>query len=197
MADNAEQLKAATADMAAAPAPATTPPDEASVAAQLAEHGDGGGVTSVNVDRLLAAISSLQSRVDAMEDEKASQNLPPVVAQAEAARDLLKTHANHNPQTDHSEVLALADDAVDAAGNAVDSGDGTELGKIAARLARAIKRIHPGPGDHHYLNQAQGIVTDHLPESADQLEPRPSRAPAAQVTSDRPPAKVISGSVTG
>lgn len=195
-----EQL-AAAADQLRAQAdvnPGVAPPSEADVAADLAAKQSAGpaGVTDVDVQALLAGIRALQARVDALEDEKAAGNAAPVVGTAETIRDLLRVHAAHNPKTDHAPVLALADDAVDAAGNAVESGDGGELSKIGARLVRAIRKIHPGPGDHHYLNQALGFAEDHLPDAIDALEPRRAD-PIAAIGSDRAPAKVIPGSVTG
>lgn len=196
-----EQLAAAAdqlrAQAAATPAPPL--PSEAEMAAGLAakQSAAPSGVTDVDAAQLLAIIQQLQARVDSLEDDKAKGTPAPVVGTAETIRDLLKVHAAHNPQTDHAPVLALADDAVDAAGNALESGDGGELRKIGDRLVRAIRKIHPGPGDHHYLNQALGFAEDHLPDAIDSLQPKRERTPAAALGSDRAPARVISGSVTG
>lgn len=202
MADNKptdEQLAAAAEQLRSAPAPGDGAPSEQELAAGLAARQSAGpaGITDVDVAALLAGIKALQDRVDALEEEKAAGAGIPVVAAAETARDLLAVHAAHNPGTDHAEVLRLADDAVDAAKNAADSGDGSELSKIGQRLERAIRRVHPGPGDHHYLNQALGIITDHLPEAVDGLAPKAKSAAVAEVDSGRPPAKVVAGSVTG
>lgn len=193
----ADQLAQAAEQLRSQPAPSVSPPDEQELAAGLAarQAGAPAGLTEVDVTALLAGIKALQDRVDALEAEKAAGAGTPVVATAETLRDLLRTHAAHNPGLDHSDVLRLADDAADAAGNAAESGDGTELGKITGKLERAMRRVDPGPGDHHWYRQALGFIEVHLPEAAAALVPRPKAAPA--VTSDRPPAQVVQGSVTG
>lgn len=194
-----EDLAAAADQIAAAPAPASAPPPEAEVAARLKaqQSASPAGVTEVDPAQLFAMIQALQQRIDTMEEERAAGEAPPLLSTAQTVKDLLSVHAAHNPAVDHTAVLALTDDLVDAAGNALDSGDGSELRKIGTRLERAIGKIHPGPGDHHYLNQALGFVRDHLPEAVDELRPRPAKEPAAAVGTDRAPVKVVQGSVTG
>lgn len=189
----AEQFAAVRNDIAAAaPAVGVTPPPEEQVAAAAREAG--ADPTSVDVQALLAGIQALQDRVASLEQEKASGAAIPVKATAEALRDLVQTHAAHNPGGDFSDVLRLSDDAVDAAANAAGSGDGGPVTSIAGKIARALKKVHPGPGDHHYFRQAMDFAEVHLPDAAEGLIPQ-SQAPA--VTSSEPPAKVISGSVTG
>jgi hypothetical protein len=172
--------------------PGIIPPAEETMAAQAVAAG--ADPTSVDVNKLLAGIQALQDRVQALEAEKASGAAIPVQGTAATLRDLIKTHAAHNPGRDFSDVLRLSDDAVDAAANAASSGDGAPVTSIAAKLARALKKVHPGPGDHHYFRQALDFAEVHLPDAADGLTPQ-NNAPA--VTSSQPPAKVISGSVTG
>ena len=189
----AEQFAAVKNDIAAgSPQAGITLPPETEVAASAAAAG--ADPTSVDVTKLLAGIQALQNRVASLEKEKASGAAIPVQSTAETLRDLVKTHAAHNPGRDFSDVLRLSDDAVDAAANAAESGDGAPVTSIAGKIARALKKVHPGPGDHHYFRQALDFAEVHLPDAADSLEPV-SKAPA--VTSAQPPAKVISGSVTG
>jgi hypothetical protein len=194
-----DDLAAAADQLRSAPAPGIAPPSEAEVAASLAARQAAGpaGLTGADVDQLLAGIKALQARVDALESEKAAGAAVPAVSGAETMRDLIRTHAAMNPGTDHGDLIRLADDAVDAAGNAAESGQGSELAKIAARVARALHKVHPGPGDHHYWRQALGFAEVHLPDAADALVPRPQQAPAGAVSSDRAPARVVAGSVTG
>jgi hypothetical protein len=180
-----------------APQPPAGPPPEEQVAAQLAaqQAGAPAGVTDVDAGQLLDFIKTLQDRVDALEAEKAAGAAVPVVGTAEALRDLISVHASHTPGTDHSDLIRLADDAVDAAKNAAESGDGGPTTDIAAKIARALHRVHPGPGTHHYFQQALGFAEVHLPDAAAELVKKP--AARAAVGSDRAPATVVQGSVTG
>jgi hypothetical protein len=193
-----ENLAAAAEQLRAAPGPGTAPPSEADVAAGLAaaQAGAPRGVTQVDVDALMGMIQGLQDQLNSLQAEKDAGDSAPVLGTASSLRDLIKVHAAHNPGTDHADVLRLADDAVDAATNAQDSGDGSIVGDIAGKIARALHRVHPGPGDHHYFRQALGFAEVHLPDAAAQLRPRPPQA-AAAITSDRAPATVVQGSVTG
>lgn len=171
-----------------------SPPAETEVA--KAAVAGGLGATEVDVAALLAGIQALQERVQALEKEKASGAALPVIATAETLRDLIKTHVAHNPGSDHAALLGLADDAVDAAGNAVTSGDGAILTGLAGKIEKALNRIHPGPGDHHYFRQALDFAAVHLPDAAGNLVKQPAVL-APSLTSDRPPAKVIEGNITG
>lgn len=200
MADTAptpEDLAAAAEQLRNPAGPALTPPDEAEVAAGLAAKQAAGpaGLTSADAAALLQGIKALQARVDALEEEKSSGAAIPVQNTAETLRDLIRTHAAHNPGPDYSDLLRLADDGADAAKNAAESGDGSQVITIASRIARALHKVHPGPGDHHYFRQALGFAEVHLIDAAEALVPRPKAA--AAVESSQPPAKVVSGSVTG
>lgn len=192
-----DQLAAAADQLRNSPPPGVTPPDEATVAATLAARQAAGpaGLTGADVDTLLAGIKALQDRVDALEEEKAAGAAIPVQNTAETLRDLIRTHAAHNPGPDYSDLLRLADDGADAAKNAAETGDGTQVITIASRIARALAKVHPGPGDHHYFRQALGFAEVHLVDAAEALVPRPKAA--AAVGSSQPPAKVVPGSVTG
>lgn len=173
--------------------PATSP-DE--LATQAAEQG--ASPTEVDAGALLKHIQAMQARLEALEQEKRAGNAPPLVATLEAARDLVTAHAAHTPGTDHAEALSLADDLVDAGKNATQSGDLGYVREIGARLHKWLTRHHPGPGENSYYRQALDFTGTHLEDAADAYEdqaPKPSGA--QEVTSGRPPAKVISGSVTG
>lgn len=192
-----DQLAEAAEQLRSAPPPAVSPPPESQVAAQLAARQSAApaGITEVNVDKLLAGIAALQARVESLEAEKAAGNAAPVKGNAEVMRDLIKVHAAHNPATDHGDVLRLADDLVDAAGNAAESGDGGIIHELAQKMERALLRVHPGPGDHSYFGQALDFAKYHMHDAADQLVRKPP--PAVAIGSDRPPATVVQGNVTG
>jgi hypothetical protein len=191
----AEQFAAVKSTLSSG-TPGVTPPPEADMAAAAKEAG--ADPTTVDVTKLLAGIqaqqAAMQKRIDELLAEKASGAAVPVQSAAENLRDLVQAHARHTRGPDFSDVLRLSDDAVDAASNAASSGDGGAVTSIAAKLTRALKKVHPGPGDHHYFKQALDFAEVHLPDAADGLTPQ-ANVPA--VTSSQPPAKVISGSVTG
>jgi len=191
-----ELLARATEGMRASASPAVAPPAPEQVAVQAAASGL--GATSVDVGELEKLIEARVAAAVAasMASAARAQNAPVVQSTAETMRDLIATHASQNPGRDHSEVLGLADDAVEAAKNAVGSGDGSYVTKIAAKLERALRKVHPGPGDHHYFGQALDFASVHLPDAADQLEP-PAPQSAGAVASSQAPAKVIEGNVTG
>lgn len=172
--------------------PAAAPPPEAQVAADLAarQAAAPGGITETDVSKLLEGMAAMQERLDALEAERAAGTAPAAVATAEALRDIIRTHASQS-SADHGDVLRLADDAVEAAGNAAESGDGSQLHVIAGKIARALARVDPGAGDHHWYRQAVGFAGVHLPDAADQLVPKRT-APA-----DQAPAGAITGSVVG
>ncbi len=147
---------------------------------------------------LLAMIQELQSKYQQLEAEKRTAGAEPLISTAESFRNALADHVSGKTTggTDpgkHAEIQGLADDLLDAAHNAVTSGDGNPVVKIAQRIERALRRIHPGPGDHHYFRQAESFIAD-VPDLADQVAP-PTTFPA--VGTSRAPAKVVQGSVTG
>ena len=171
-----------------------TLPPETDVAA--AASASGLGATEVDVNKLMAFIAGLQQRVESLEAEKAAGRGMPLVGAAESLRDLFTTHAKHNPGQDLADGKRLADDVVDAAGNAVKSGDVSSLRSVTEKMARYLKRIDPGPGDHHYFRQAVHFAEAHLPDAMDRYTP-PQAPAAAAVSSPRGSVPVISGSVTG
>ena len=189
----ADQLAQQATDLRTAAAP-----DETELAAGLAARQAAGpaGVTSVDTEALMAGIAALQARVQALEAEKASGAAEPVTNTAEALRSQVQLNAAHHPEFDHTDVLRLADDVADAAGNAADSGDGSIVTDLAGKLVRALRKVTPNRGETHYWRQALGMADVHLPEAAAALVPKP-QATAGAIGSDQPPAKVIQGNVTG
>lgn len=164
-------------------------------AGQVAAGVDVGG-TDVNVTELLAGIQALQDRVAALETEKRAGAGDPLGNAVQSLKALLGLHAAHTPGVDHSGAASMADDLVDAAGNAVQSGDVGNVEKIAGKIAKWLRRDgNPGPGDHPFYAQAVDFAEHHVPDAAELVEP--PAAPAAAIGTDRPAAKVIAGNVTG
>jgi hypothetical protein len=156
--------------------------------------------TVVDVPALLA---QMQAQQDAMAAEikrlqagQAPTGTHPLIGTATAARDLIAQHFDRGAAGDRGPVLALADDLVDAAKNGVESGDTGPVRQLGQRLERALHRVHPGPGDHHYFANALQMVNAHLIDAADTVTEK-APPPAGALGSDRAPAKVVSGSVTG
>lgn len=188
------QYQAAAETVQPPPVGATLPDDAAQQVAGSAS------ATEVDVPALLAQMQAQQA---AMAEEIARlragqgpQGDHPLVGVAQQAREQLALHFSHDDTTRNPEnVMRLADDLVDAAGNAVESGDPSAARNVGEKLLRALAKVNPGPGDHHYYAQALGFVRDHFPDAADTItEARPSSAPAV---SGGAPAKVVAGSVTG
>ena len=191
-----EQFAAAASQIReGTPASPGTLPPESVVAAGAAASGL--GATEVDVDKLMAFIAGLQQRVESLEAEKAAGRGMPLVGAAESLRDLFVTHAKHNPGQNLADGKRLADDVVDAAGNAVKSGDVSVLRSVTEKMARYLKRVDPGPGDHHYFRQAVHFAEAHLPDAMDRFTPTAPSAAVAAVGSPRGSVPVISGSVTG
>jgi hypothetical protein len=196
-----EQLQAAREQIAAqqtglgAAAPADPGDLGAKLAAgQLAAGQDVGG-TDVDVTQLLAGIRALQDRVEALEDEKRAGAGDPLGNSVASLKALLGLHAAHAPGIDHSAAASMADDLTDAAGNAVKSGDTGAVEKITGKLLAWLKRGgNPGPGDHPYYRQAVDFAEYHIPDAAELVE-KPSTS--AAIGTDRAPARVIAGNVTG
>ena len=185
-----DQLAAAQAAAQAAPAPVPTGPDP--VAAQAA----GGSAYEADIEALKAVLAAQQARLDALENERRAQNMPPLVSTVQALRDLLDAHANMSGLTVPDVLVRLADDAVAAAKDAVSSGDVSFLRDIAGKIAAGLKRIHPGGGDHPFYRQAVDFANDHIPEACDQVTiPVVSQAPA--LGSSQAPAVVVAGSRVG
>jgi hypothetical protein len=144
--------------------------------------------------RLQAQAASFQAEIARVKAGQAPVGLHPLIGSAIALKDLVTQHlgtmVNSKP-----ELMRLLDDVTDAATNAFDSGDVTAVVSLAEKAAKALARIHPGPGENPYYSQAVNFATVHIPDAAETITgPNPNR-PA--VASSQPPARVISGSVTG
>ena len=201
----AEQLAAARAQIQGqqtglGPPTAGVPDEE--VAAQLAAGQAAAGVsmggTFIDEDAIRALIEQQvrQQVTAALRAAGAEPPGEPLVNTAVSLRNLLKTHASMAPGTDHTAALGLADDLVDAAENAVKSGDVSHVTKIAGRLVTWLERLgHPGPGDFHYHRQALEFAKYHIADAAEKVQP--PAPPLAPLTSTRAPVKVLEGSVTG
>lgn len=166
----------------------------AQLAAGQAASGVPLGATDVDVAQLLAGIAQMQERIAALEAEKRSGQAPALIGTVESLQDLLRVHDSQTPGIDHTEVLSHADDLLEAARGAVQTGDVSHVTQIGQRIARWLDRHHPGPGDHHYYAQARDFAGPHLDDAASSLEV-PISAPA--VGSSRAPVPVLQGNVTG
>jgi hypothetical protein len=167
---------------------ATTTTD-ADVAAQLQGGQASIGVTEADIKTLFAQIQAMQDRLDKAERERASSAPPALVSTAETLKGYVDVH--NDPA-----AAALADDAVEAARNATESGDTSALAKIQAKLAKHLARNPPYPGENHHYRQALDWASNHLPDAIEAFIP-PVRSAAVAVGSDRAPAKVVEGSVVG
>lgn len=178
-----EQLAAAAAQVQPPPigtAPGAVPP--------------GGSPTEVDAAALLARINAMERQLAELQSQSGVSGEHNLIGAARAAKDLITQHFEFHPK--RAELERLADDLIDAAGNAVSSGDTAAARTVADKLRRRLEFFAPGPGDNHYFRQALGMVTVHIPDAADTVtKAAPSNAPA--LGSDRAPAKVVSGSVTG
>lgn len=177
-----------------------TPPPIGTGPADVTAKTAAGSPTEVDVNALLAQLQAQQAAMAAeiakLRAGRAATGEHRLIADARVARDLIAQHFDNGYRGNRADVLRLADDTVDAAVNAVQSGDTTAVRQVTGRLARALRAIHPGPGDHHYFRNALDFAEYHLPSAADEVtEPAPSSA--AAVGSGKPPATVIAGSVTG
>jgi hypothetical protein len=176
------------------PPPLGTGPDPADLDSKMA----GLTATETDVNALLAQMqaqmAAMAEQIATMKSGQVASGEHPVIGAAAAARDLVATHFEFHRKG--PELIRLADDNLDAARNAVDSGDTGALRQVNSKLERALLRWHPGPGDHHYFTQALAHVQVHIPDAADTVtQAKPSNATA--VGSSQPPARVLQGSVTG
>jgi hypothetical protein len=163
------------------------------VGTTLADVPPGGSATEVDVAALIARMDAMAAQLAALQADKGAAGEHNLIGSAVQARNLIAQHFEfHHKGPD---LTRLADDVVDAARNAVASGDAGPVRSVAAKLERALRMWSPGPGDHHYFRQAYSLIADALPDAADTVtEAQPSSAPAV---SGGAPAKVVAGSVTG
>jgi len=162
---------------------------EQDIAAQ-AGAGGGSGVTQADMDALYEYLKRMQVQLDAATRAgAAARGEEPVRVLVRAVTGFVKTHAEPG-------AVALAEDLGEASANLLDKG-GTDTGplsKITAKLARQLVRNPPHPGENWHYKQALAIAQDRLPDAIEDWTPPPA-VPA--LGSDRPPAKVLSGNVTG
>jgi hypothetical protein len=177
------------------PPPVGVSPDPAAMAAAATGPGS---PTEVDVNALLlqmqAQMAAMAAQITAMKAGQLPEGEHCLIGAAAQARDLIAHHFEFHAKG--PDLTRLADDVLDAARNAVASGDTTAVRSVADKLRRRLEFFHPGPGDHHYFRQALGMVTVHIPDAADTVtQPTPSNAPA--IGNQTGSAKVLQGSVTG
>lgn len=189
-----DQLQAAAGQVQPPPFGTALPADASQTVA-------GGAMpTEVDVQALIAQMQAQQQamneKIAQLEAERGPAGDHPLIGVAQQARDQLAMHFSHDDtKRDSTAVMRLADDLVDAAGNAVESGDPGPARSVGEKLLRAVKKVNPGPGDHHYYAQAVGFIRDHFPDAADTVtQARPSKAPAVGGGQS---VAVVQGSVTG
>ncbi len=146
------------------------------------------GVTEVDPQILLAAIQQMQEQIAALQAEKTAGGKAPLLVVSESVASLV----GHIAADTAGHQLAL--DLADAAGNAVKSGDGAAVEKLAGKLERWLTRNAPAPGENYHYKTVLDLVRNHLPDHLDELTPPP--VPVASLSGGAP-AKVITGSVTG
>lgn len=188
-----------TPDQLAAAGAQIVPPPVGTGPADMTAAAAGGSATEVDVAALLAQMQAQQNAMAAeiarLKAGAGPQGEHRLIADARAARGLLAEHFSRGARGNAGDVLRLADDMIDAAGNTVQSGDTGPARQVLARLTAALHAVHPGPGDHHYFTQALSIAEHGLPQAADTITgPQPSGAPAV---AGGAPVKVLAGSVTG
>lgn len=187
-----EELAAARDQASAALSAQTgTGPDSAELAGKVA----GAMPDEIDVAAMKQAIAAMQQQIAQLQEEKAARQAPAVLTTAEQLREAVGLHAGGGT-TSEAALRRLADDVVDAARNAVKSGDGAIVMQLAGKIADGLEAVHPGPGDHHWFHQALAFAKVHLPVVARGLDvPQPSAVPA--LTGQRSGVPVVPGSVTG
>lgn len=178
------------------PGPGQMPPPEdiaAGLAAKQAAAGDALGPTETNVEALVAQMQAQMSAMAAQIQQLRTQAGPsgphPLLA---TARNLRYHLADVEGSDAHAPGVQLADDLVEAAGHAVESGDLAHVRNIIGRLERFMRRVAVRPGDDHHGRAAREIISDHLPDQLDAFVPAP-RQPG--VASSQPPVRVTAGTV--
>jgi hypothetical protein len=150
------------------------------------------GVTEADMDALWGQLKRMQAQLDATTRANlAARGEEPIRTLVRALTGFVGVHAD-------PAAVTLADDATDAVSNLLDNGgsDTGPLEKIVGKIARQLLREPPHPGENFHYNQALALATRRVPDAIEDYEPPPATS-AAAVTSDRAPAKVLAGSVTG
>lgn len=172
-------------------------PDEAAIAAQLQAEAAAGNTGQTESDRdliiaqLQSAVANMQAQMDSLRADAVKGGVHPLLATAKMLRHHL---ADAEHRDSHAPAVQLADDLIDAAGNAIASGNLEHVSSIIKRLDRWSQRNPVPPGESYHARQAHQIIGWHLPDQLDAFVPAP-RAPG--LPSSQPPARVVAGSVTG
>lgn len=124
-------------------------------------------------------ISLLRAQLAAAQ---ASVGPPPVLNLAQAVKDRLQTAADTAglPRQHWAEVAATAAQLAELAAEAVQTGDGSKLPPLAAKVARWVERDHPRASGGVRIEHFPALLDDleRLADAAAELVPVPS-APAA------------------
>jgi hypothetical protein len=147
----------------------------------------GAQVTGIDADELLSYIRDLESRVQAVEAERQAERdsgKPDLVTAAE----LLHGHIAHRSEAIGGKGSVLApfvDKAkalVEAAGRAVESGDGSEVRDMASSLASGLARVASAAASADVSYPVQ-LAAEVLPDVLSSLRKRPAAQASAQVLS--------------
>ena len=146
-------------------------------------------------------LAAILDRIKQMEATLAAQQATIAAAAADA-------RGGPHPLIDHANTVTtlaavhgdpraaeLAADLAEASNAAAESGDGSYVARIAARLHRHLITHAPPPGENWAYNRLLEHSGVHVPAAVDDLQPPPSGQVA--VASDRAPAKVVAGTVVG
>lgn len=171
----------------------------AAAQAAVGQGGDSGqplaGTTETDavalLQQALAQLAIQQQQINQLLAQAGPKGPHPLLAVAK----MLRHHLGDGEHRDaHAPAVALADDLIDAAGNAVSSGDLTAVRKIHAGLLKWLDRNPVPPGDSYHHRQAADIIRWHLGDQADSFVPAPKQQ---GLTSSQAPVRVVTGSVTG
>jgi hypothetical protein len=177
-------------------------PGEADMAAELAakqaaaaaasEPGAAPMATETDVQALIEQMARqmalMQQQISQLQQDAGDSGEHPLLA---TARKLRYHLADVEGSDAHAPGVGLADDLVEAAGHAVESGDLQHVKGILGRLERWARRTGTRTGDDHHGLAARALIADHLPDQLDAFVPRPK---APQVGGGLP-VKVAAGTV--
>jgi len=127
----------------------------------------------------MAILAALQQQVAQLQAQVAAAQPPGEHGLLATAR-LLRHHLADMEGSDaHAPGIGLADDLIEAAGHAIDSGDLTHVRSIAGRLDRFFRRAPQRAGDDHHGYHARQVLAFHLPDQLDSFTPRPRQPQVA------------------
>src|SRR5262252_6968786 len=148
----------------------TVPLGEDAVAANLTAAG--GTATEVDVAALIAQlqaqVTSQQAAISALQAKAGPQGENPLLATAR----MLRAHlADVEGEAPSAPGISLADDLVEAAGEALKSGDLYHVNKILGQLQRWAARTSVRPGEDYHGRYVREIIAYHLPDQVDAFTP--------------------------